>query len=71
MFIYYEGVRKEDKMRYRDRRESRSYLQGPRWKNPLLKGSKGGERAVLLRGTRLGWGQEAESSYRKLPFSLN
>lgn len=54
MFIDCENVRKRDKMKYRQRKESKSYLQGLRWKNQLLKGNKDGGRAVLFNKTRLG-----------------
>lgn len=54
VFINCESVRKKDKMKYRQRKESKSYLQGLRWKNQLLKGNKDGRRAVLFSRTRLG-----------------
>lgn len=54
VFIDCENVRKRDKMKYRQRKESKSYLQGLRWKNQLLKGNKDGGKAVLFNKTRLG-----------------
>lgn len=54
MFINCESVRKKDKMKCRQRKESKSYLQVLRWKNQLLKGNKDGGRAVLFNKTRLG-----------------
>lgn len=54
VFINCESVRKKDKMKYRQRKESKSYPQGLRWKNQLLKGNKDGGRTVLFNKARLG-----------------